>query len=411
MNRPMKINYYLETVMSSKLTSGKIIFINQSVGSLFLELVEDSARVCTSAVLYTGTIPYHHVDTANLITITAPPYNRKSNFTRLFSWASFFVKAFLFVLRSRKPSLLFIVTNPPFLGLIGIFFKILRNQKYVVLVYDIYPDLLVGLGVIRKGIISTIWTKMNRLVLENSSLVFTIGDDMALLLENSYDLSRTAAGHAIVIPNWADIDTIKPFEKRSNPFAIEHGQVGKITVLYSGNMGNTHDIESILDVARELKDHERIHFLFIGEGAKCSLVERTKTNEKLDNITLLPFQSEEVLPYSMATGDIGIVAYQPGTEDCIVPSKASYYMAAGLVPLVISGKETNLARLLVKNGCGMSIPSGDIEDLKRAILTLANDGELLNKYKLAARLTAEQIFSRRNTEQYADALKQYGLME
>lgn len=397
--------------MSNMLTSGRVIYLNQTVGPLFRELVEDSAKTCAPVYLFSGSILEHSVNNGDLNIISAPTYNRRSNFTRLCSWVHYFVKALQFLFPLRSSSLLFIVTNPPFLGLVGLLFKLFRKQKYVVLVYDIYPDLLLGMGTLRKGVISQIWLKMNRLVLEHASLVFTIGEDMAHLLEKSYDLSRTAAGRVIAISNWCDVDTIKPLAKHDNEFAIKHGQVGKITVLYSGNMGNTHDIESILAVARELKDFETIHFLFIGEGAKWSLVEKTKANEGLDNITLLPFQAEVVLPISMATGDIGIVAYQPGTEDCIVPSKTCYYMAAGLVPLVVSGKETDLSRMLVENGCGMSVRSGDIEGLKRAILTLVTDGELLNQYKAAARVTAEQYFSRRNTEQYIDALKKYGLIE
>lgn len=86
-------------------------------------------------------------------------------------------------------------------------------------------------------------------------------------------------------------------------------------------------------------------------------------------------------------------------------------MAAGLVPLVISGMETDLSLMLVKNSCGMSVRSGDIEGLKLAILTMAKDAELLNQYKMAARATAEHLFSRRNTEQYIEALKQYDLIE
>lgn len=396
--------------MLNKLASGHIIFLNQTVGPLFRELVEDSAKTCGQVFLFSGSDQEHLVLDGKLTKIAAPTYNRRSNFTRLFSWAHYFIKALQFVLTLRRNSLLFIVTNPPFLGIIGLLFKLLRKQKYIVLVYDIYPDLLVGMGTLRKGLISQIWSKMNRLVLEHASLVFTIGDDMAYLLENSYDLSRTDAGHSVVVHNWCDVDTIKPLAKQDNTFAINHGQVGKITVLYSGNMGNTHDIESILAVARELKDHEAIHFLFIGEGAKWSLVEKAKADEGLDNITLLPFQPEEVLPISIASGDIGIVAYQPGTEACIVPSKTCYYMAAGLIPLVISGVETDLSRMLVKNGCGMSVRSGDIEELKRTILALADDAELMNQYKLAARVTAEQHFSRRNTEKYFDALNQYDLI-
>ncbi|WP_081702812.1 glycosyltransferase family 4 protein [Desulfuromonas sp. TF] len=397
--------------MPNKQNSRPIIFLNQTTGKLFHELVEDSAKACAQVFLFSGPVSKPSVDNNDLNLVAAPTYNRKNYFTRLCSWIHYFLKAFLFVFTLCSSSLLFIVTNPPFLGLVGLFFKIFRKQNYVVLVYDIYPDLLVGMGTLRNGWISQLWTKMNRLVLENSSVVFTIGDDMAHLLEKSFDLSRTIAGRAIVIPNWSDVDTIKPLAKDNNAFAIEHDQVGKITVLYSGNMGNTHDIESILAVARELRDYEAIHFLFIGEGAKRPLVERTKVDEGLQNISLLPFQSEEALPYSMAAGDIGIVSYQSGTEACIVPSKTYYYMAAGLVPLVISGKETDLSRMLVKNNSGIFVRSGDIDGMKRAILILANNGELLKNYKIAARATAEQHFSRHNIKLYIDALKRYELFE
>lgn len=387
-----------------------VIFINQTVGKLFIELVEDAAKVYSS-ILYTGLASNCDIDSTSFTKIEAPAYNRKNNFARLFSWLHFSAKAFLYVLVAYSPSVLFIVTNPPLLGLVGLFFRLLRKQKYVVLVYDIYPDLLVGMGKLRNGIISKLWSSMNRVVLQHASLVFTIGEDMAHLLDTSYNLSHTAAGHAIVIPNWCDINKIKPIAKQNNPFAAEHCQVEKITVLYSGNMGNTHDIESILAVACELKNHKKIHFMFIGEGAKSSLVEQTMVKEKLNNISLLPFQPEDVLPLSMATGDIGIVAYQPGTEACIVPSKTYYYMAAGLASLVVSGTETDLSRLLVKNHCGIFLRSGDIEGMKQAILQLAENPELLKKYKESARTTAEKYFSRRNTQQYIDALEQYGLVQ
>jgi glycosyltransferase involved in cell wall biosynthesis len=370
------------------------------------------AKVWSPLLLYTGhSETLLSVGSAELTIKFAPEYDRRSNPRRLLSWVRYFVSALWVAARQSPNSLLFIVSNPPFLGLLGPIFKFVRGQRYVVLVYDIYPDLLIGLGALREGIISNIWKAMNRLVLRHASLVFTLGDDMALLIERTCDLSQTTAGHCIVISNWSDVNTIKPLAKGDNPFANKYGQVGKITVLYSGNMGNTHDIESILAVARELKKIETIHFLFIGAGAKWSLVEKTKAEEKLNNISLLPFQPEEILPISIASGDIGIVAYQPGTEACIVPSKTYYYMAAGLAPLVVSGKETDLSRMLVEKGCGMSVRSGDIEGLKHAILTLATDEELLIKYKVAARVTAEQHFSRRNTERYINSLKKYGLME
>jgi glycosyltransferase involved in cell wall biosynthesis len=387
----------------------KILLLNQTVGPLFRELAEDLARVWFPSLLYTGhPQPRGFTGNDTLVIKAGPKYDRRSNLMRFFSWSRYFISAFWVVARHSRRALLFIVSNPPFLGLVGLFFKLARGQKYVVLVYDIYPDLLLGLGTIRQGFISRTWEFLNHIVLENADLVFTIGEDMAGLLCEKYDLGKTKAQRAVVVPNWADVASIKPIAKADNWFARKHGQLGKITVLYSGNMGNSHDIESILEVASELRENNLVHFLFIGGGAKWSLVERMKAGKNLQNITLLPFQPEEIIPFSIPTGDIGVVAYQPGTECCSVPSKAYYYMAAGLVPLVVADRETDLGKMVIDRRCGVVVPNRDMEAMKQAILTLSADIELLQKYKTIARKTAEESFSRDNTARYIEAIRRYG---
>jgi glycosyltransferase involved in cell wall biosynthesis len=386
----------------------KIVLLNQAAGPLFRELAEDLAKVWFPSLLYTGHL-HTHVFTGNdrLVIKDAPEYDRRSNLKRLVSWSSYFFSALWVVAWQSHRALLFIVSNPPFLGLLGFFYKLVRGQKYVILVYDIYPDLLLGLGTIRRGILSRTWEFLNHIVLENAEIVFTIGKDMANLLDEKYDLKKTKAQRAVVVPNWADIASIRPIAKADNWFAIQHGQLGKTTVLYSGNMGNSHDIESILEIASELRENDLVHFLFIGEGAKRSLVERMKAGKNLRNITLLPFQSEEILPFSIPTGDIGIVAYQPGTGHCSVPSKAYYYMAAGVVPLVVSDLETDLGKMVIDRRCGVVVLNRDIEAMKQAILTLSADTELLQQYKKVARETAEEYFSRSNTARYVDTIGRY----
>jgi len=395
-------------VLLMKSSKMKIVFLNQMAGQLFRELIEDMAKEWSPSLLYSG---YPHTtltqDNESIIFATGPRYDRQSTIKRISSWLHFFIKSFFVVGGQPKSALLFIVSNPPFLGLVGLFFKLDRKQKYVVLVYDVYPDVLIALGTIANGLIAKVWRFINRLTLERAAIVFTISRDMAELLEQSYDFRRTTAGMAVVIPNWADVENIKPLNKMDNWFAIKHGQIGKTTILYSGNMGNTHDIESILAVAIKLRENDHIHFMFIGEGAKSSLVERSIREDCLTNITLLPYQPEDVLPFSLTAGDIGIVAYQPGTEGCIVPSKTYYYMSAGLVPLVFCRSETDLSRMVEENNCEIVVRSGDIDNLANAILRLSEDAALLSSYKLRSRSTAEQFFSRGNTALFVKSIKKY----
>ena len=390
--------------------STKILFLNQMAGPLFRELAEDVAAELGPALLYTGH-PHtaYREGTAALAIKPGPEYDRGSNPRRLHSWFRYFVSALSMVLKTNRSALLFIVSNPPFLGLAGYLFKLIRGQRYVVLVYDVYPDILLALRSIRQGFFAGLWRFLNRIVLERADVVIVISNDMAELLGRQYDLKRTVAGRAVVIANWADIETIQPLCKEENPFVREHGLVGKTTVLYSGNMGNSHDIESIIDVARMLRDEPRIHFLLIGEGAKWQLVEQAIISEKLGNITLLPFQPEEMLPWSMTAGDIGIVPYIPGSEGCIVPSKTYYYLAAGVAPLIVSSRETDLTRMVEEYACGFAVRSGDVTAMARVILEQDRDPVRLSEYKSAARATANKFFSRSNTSIYIRTLIRFCL--
>jgi len=386
----------------------KIIFLNQMAGPLFRELAEDLARIWSPSLLYTGHPHTAHRRGNQSLTIkTGTEYDRSNNFTRIISWLRYFWGALITVYTQPTRSLLFIVSNPPFLGLIGLLFKLVRRQKYVILVYDIYPDILISLGRLKNGMLTKVWNFLNRIVLENSNMVITIGRGMTNHLEKKFDVLKTDAKKIITIPCWSDINFIKPLPKRENGFARKYNLVNKITVIYSGNMGNTHDIETILDVAKQLANESNIHFLFIGEGPKWTLVKKTIQKYRLENITLLPFQPEEVLPYSLSAGDIGVVSYQKGTENYMIPSKIYYYMAAGLAILVISETENDLTQIIREYCCGINARTKDVENIKQAILEISANKDLLERYKKAARKTAERYYSRENTKLYANAIFTY----
>jgi len=375
-------------------------------GPLFRELSEDLAMVWKPSMLYTG-----HPDSvcrnggSCLHIKSAPGYDRRNHLCRLLSWMKYFFKAVKIIWRQPKNSLLFIVSNPPFLGFAGLFFKLIRRQQYVVLIHDIYPDLLIALGRLQNGFFARCWDFFNRLVYENANLVMTISQDMVKRLEKKLDISKANNKKVVCIPPWADIVAIRPIDKEQNWFAAKYHLLGKTTVLYSGNMGHTHDIESILAAARRLKGELEIHFVFIGEGAKWALVEKTIREFHLKNVTLLRFQPEEIIPYSIASCDIGIVAYLQGTEDCMVSSKICYYMAAGLSPLVVCDRETDLTNMVREKECGIRVKSGDADSMVRAIKEFHANPERLKRYKIKARKAAEILYSRKNSALFVEALK------
>jgi glycosyltransferase involved in cell wall biosynthesis len=387
-------------------TTPRILFLNQVAGPLFRELAEDVAAALGRSVLLTG----HSRDFARplrlpLQVLPGPDYDRRNVLTRAWSWSQYFIAAAWLAWRTNRKTLLFLVSNPPFLPLVGYLLHYLRGQRYAVLVYDIYPNVLENLGRIKKGgVIGRLWRAHNRLVWSQASVVFTIGNYMAA------NIKAMLAGHShgpqiIVVSNWADATFVKPLPKDTNWFAKKHNQQGKLTVLYSGNLGSTHDIGTIVGAARQIRQDSRVRFLIIGSGEKWTSIENAIASERLTNLTLLPLQPEDALPFSLTTGDIAIVTLEKGIEGLSVPSKIAYALASGAAVIGISHGPNEIADLITNFKCGMNVESGDTDGLVRAIQRFNSDQSLLNACRKHSRQALEESFSRANTHAYVDVLR------
>ena len=106
----------------------------------------------------------------------------------------------------------------------------------------------------------------------------------------------------------------------------------------------------------------------------------------------------------MASGDIGIIAYETGTQGCMLPSKAFYYMAAGLIPLIISTKATTFSNLVEREECGIRIGTLSGKTLANTVLSFHLDRAKTCKFKNNSRKMAVDHFSRKNTAQFIDAI-------
>lgn len=376
-----------------------LIMLNQMAGPLFRELAEDLADFYkVKCILVTG-----HPDTltssvhkdSSLVIQPAPTYNRKSKMTRILSWLAYTILALFKIIFTPKGTLIFIVSNPPFLGLITWVVSKIRQLPYIVLIYDMHPDTMISFGVLKEdSVVVRFWRFINRKVWEDSAAVYTIGNVMAERLSEQFDVNKTQLKYVGVIPPWADTDIIKPMEKSLNPLARKLDQLNCTTVLYSGNMGISHDINSMLKAAKLLKGRFDIKFLFIGEGEKWQEAYDFVEMERLTNVQVLPFQPEALLPYTMSLGDISLVALDKGAEGLMVPSKMYYYMAAGSAVVGICQGKNDLAESLSKCNSGLVVLPGEFEKLAEIILYLADNPNKLQNFKDNARLSSITHFSR-----------------
>jgi len=381
-----------------------IILLNQMAGPLGWDMAEDFGKALGRVVMLTGHPDVLARGSNEYVDLhRSPAYHRGSFPRRIISWVRYLLHAFFWVWRYPRQTPLFLFTNPPLLPWLGYLLYLLRGQRYVVMVWDIYPDMLLHHGLMsERHPVSRIWRWLNRRAFEQADAVMTLGEYMAATLRRQFDETRTKAGRVEVIYPWADTDKIRPLPKAQNPFACEHRQVDKLTVMYSGNMGIGHDIETMLEAAVNLQAHPDIHFMFIGAGPKWQLVKDTLDRRNLTNLTLLPWQPEEVVPYSLATADVALVSIEDDIAGLMVPSKAFSSLAAGTPLVVMCARATGPAEIIAHYNCGWALQPQKIDELCDLLRKLAIDPKSLIPHKERSRVTAEKIGSRDNSKHIVD---------
>ncbi|MDP1580168.1 MAG: glycosyltransferase family 4 protein [Candidatus Didemnitutus sp.] len=384
----------------------RVLFINQVCGPLFRELVEDVAPQLGPVELLTGTeLEVAPARRAHLRVRPAPAYDRRATWRRISSWLTFGAVAFFRSLGGDRRKLLFLVSNPPFLGLIGWLVSILTGRRYVVLIYDLYPGMLENLGKVRRGgLVAGLWHAMNRVVWNRAACVFTIGDELADNIRPHLALGA-GAPRLVVIPNWADSTFVRPVPKAENCFARRIGETDKLTVLYSGNLGNSHDLNPLLSIAGQVREQwTEVSFLIIGGGVRFAELEQRIRVEALTNVKLMPLQPEADLPYTLTTGEVAVVTFERGAEGFMVPSKTYYYLAAGCALLVVASAPNSVSKLVEEHHCGLVVAPDDRAGLAAALDRFRTDPEFLASCRRNARAVQEKYFGRGNSQLYVREL-------
>lgn len=298
-------------------------------------------------------------------------------------------------LRLLKPSyrgeVLLLTTEPPYLLMVGYFAKLILKMPYVCLLYDLYPDVAVSLDVIsEKHWLTRFWNWLNGKIWRQAQGIIVLSSTMKDRIVAKYP---ETADKITVIHSWSDPNQIAPKPKADNPFAIKHNLVEPFTVLYSGNMGRCHDMETLMGTAWELKD-EPIQFVFIGGGAKYQDCYDTLINQwQLKNCLFLPFQPKKDLPNSLTACDLSLVTISEGMEGLVAPSKLYGILASGRAVAAICEKHSYLCQLLADAGCGQTFVNGDSQGLANYIRFLAAHPEQVETMGQAGRRYLQTHFT------------------
>lgn len=401
-------NYFTSEVAGSIDESIKLSVITQffppdfaATGQLIEELVKQLGKQGIDVKVFTGQPGYAFQ------TETAPVYEqdglvqiKRSRTSRMWpkrirgkavNGILFMIRAVLHLLKNcRRRNLILVTTAPPFLPIVGYLAHILFGMSYICLLYDLYPDIAVELGVVsNRHWITRLWRSINRQVWKHADGIIVLSPAMQQRVANH---CPSVAHKITVIHSWANPDAIVPIDKASNWFAKEHKLVEPFTVLYSGNLGRCHDVDTMLEAAYRLRD-EPIQFVCIGNGAKRKTLMEKAKQLGLDNFLFLPYQDKEVLPYSLTACDLSLVSVSPGMESLVAPSKLYSALSAGRPIAVICPKRTYLNHLIADANCGATFENGDVNGLVDFIRLLQQDRQMTEQMGKAGRYYLQTHFT------------------
>ncbi len=292
------------------------------------------------------------------------PFGR-SKVARLLSYFSFFSTAAVIGATARKFDLVITLTTPPLLSVMGTVLKKMRGTKHFVWEMDIYPDVAVDLGMWKRdGLLTKVVGAVADYTRSQADGVIALGPCMRdRLVRRGLNESRIH-----VAENWSDGQAIEPLPLRSTK---------KLTVLYSGNLGLAHDIETIYGAMLQLKFDERFRFVFAGGGALREQLEARCATERMASAEFRSYCERALLTQSLGEGDLGLVTQRDECSGSVVPSKVYGLMAAGRPLLYIGPRDSTPAKLIERYRCGWHVDVGDVAGLVNLLQLLDAESDML----------------------------------
>ncbi len=279
---------------------------------------------------------------------------------RVASYASFFLGAVWQGLRVPRPDVVITLTTPPLLSLVGTLVQTFRGARHFIWEMDVYPDVAVDLNYFKRGsVLDRIVGLLADFARKRCDGILALGPCMRDRLVNR----GIASSKIYIADNWADGKSIRPV-----PWPPAHDP---LTVLYSGNLGLAHDVETIREAMKSLKNDGRFRFVFAGSGARRAELERWCQVNDVQNAEFRPYSAKAHLGDSLGSGHIGLITQKDACLGSVVPSKLYGLLAAGRPVLFIGPKASTVGRILLQFRCGWQVDCGDTPTLLHMLEELA----------------------------------------
>lgn len=364
-----------------------------STGQILAELCEGMKDTFDITILcvvpsYSGVIEekykiqriYHEeINGIKIVRVRVPEFQKSNKVSRIKNLLSYFFNSLIATFKLEKQDYIFTISQPPILGgILGVLGKWIKGGKLIYNIQDFNPEQTMAVGYSKNKLLLNLVMMIDKFSCKVSDKVIVVGRDMQESLINRFNNKKVPKN--TFINNWIDEKEIYPLEQ-NHPKIVEfkekYNLQDKFIIMYSGNIGLYYDLENIIKVIAKFKEREDVVFAFVGDGTVKKEIERYAIENKLSNVTFIPYQDKADLVYSLNAADIHWVVNAKGIKGVSVPSKLYGVMAAGkpVLGVLDNGSE---ARLIVDEcNCGLCTEPGNYDEIYNKIEFILNNTEIV----------------------------------
>lgn len=355
----------------------------------------DRVSVLTSRSLYGkqgASLPaLETVDSIEIHRVSHNLFDKRGLLTRAIDYLRFNIACAAKAIMLPRHDVVICLTTPPFVALVGALLRGLKGTKFVFWTMDLYPDLPVEAGIVRRnGLLHRLLKGVDLICLRSADRIVTLGRCMRERVESK----GVPASKISMIHPWSDPNEITELPVRRleapvdslgttrssptvpcgpNRYRAEWGIGDRFVIQYSGNFGLGHDADTVFGAMLAMKDDDSVRWVIVGDGVMRPVVEAFVNTHNIQNVLLKPYQPREYLSTLLSLGDVHLVLMVPGFDGVILPSKLYGVLSAGRPAIFVGPEGSEIARVINENRCGMVVQNGNSTGLVSVLNELHKD--------------------------------------
>ena len=258
------------------------------------------------------------------------------------------------------------MTSPPLISFIATLAVPGRARSLVFWSMDLNPDEAIAAGWLQENsLIARLLSRMLSHSLQRADRIVALDRFMKARIE----AKGIPAEKVLLVPPWSHDDHVRFDPGGREEFRAIYKLSRRFVVMYSGNHSPCHPLETLLQAAERLADHEDVAFCFIGGGSEFRKVQERARDRGMRNVLCLPYQPIEKLSASLSAADLHVVVMGNKYVGIVHPCKIYNVLAANRAFLYIGPTESHVRDIIRQAGPEAYISAhGDVDGVVANIL-------------------------------------------